>query len=153
MAQPITEQIIDNLITTLRGITTDNGYEQTINQVSRFTTVAQMKFTRYPAADVVIDRIDKTDEEDHGWQSCDMFVIIGAYTDDRTDPGQALSILAADIEKALAVDETRGNTALDTAVTGIDYDYIDADLAGYTGVAVITAKITYEHERINPYTS
>ena len=149
--QPITESIIDNIIATLKGVTTGNSYNQTIYQVSRFTTETQIKFAKFPAADVVIDNIDKSDEQDHDWQICNLSAMIGVYVENRNDPGQALSFLVADIEKALAVDVTRGTYALDTAITSIDFDYVDSNPTGITGVATMSLTIEYQHRRADPY--
>jgi hypothetical protein len=145
-----TEQIIDNIDSLLRSITS-TSYEYTIRQTSRFTTPAQIKFTKYPASDIGIDRIDKKDDQDHAVQECTMHVVIGAYVDERKDPAGVLTTVAEDIEKALAIDVTRGGLALDTHVIAIDFDFVDPDLTGYTGWAEIEVDIEYEHDRADPY--
>jgi len=150
----VTENILDNVEATLKGMTVAGGYNQPIYQVSRYTTPSQIKFSKYPAADIVIDRIDKSDEEDHGWQVCDMMIIIGAYVNHRTgrDCAHAITTLAEDIEKLLAQDVTRGGYALDSAVVAIDFDFIDPDVSEWTGVATIDYEIKYEHRRDDPST-
>ncbi len=152
MTQSREEQIIDNLITTLEGMKPPT-YNYKLYKVSRFTTVHQVKFTKFPSVDVVIDRIEKTDEEDHGVQDCIMRIILGVYVDDKVNPGQVLSTVCADIEKILNVDIYRGALALKTSIVSIDYEYVDADPLGITGDATMDIEIEYEHDRADPFSA
>jgi len=151
MAKPVINYIAENLRDLMLTITKVNGYEQDIRQSSLKTAASSINFSSYPAVDF-IGKVRKTDESDHGWQVCILEVSIGVYTDDTIDVPEALSKLVADIEKALAVDGTRGGYALDTAVTDIDYEYMtEHSEADFTGFASIGVEVEFEHPRDDPY--
>ena len=148
MADSITELILENLITTIEGVRVANGYSVDIYQVKRVRDRGD--FTTYPAVRLWVDKIKKTDEEDAGWQICELRVVAEVWISDTVDPEGAMTEAGADIEKALAVDITRGGNAWDTSVIELDYIYITSN-KNLNGVCEMTITITYEHRRNDPY--
>jgi len=150
MTLPISEQIVQNVITTLRGITVAGGYYQDIGQVLRYTGSPSLEFTRWPSCHVDVDHDGKDDEADFNWQDCKLRLKIYGYVDDQADPGQALSLLAADIEKILAVDNGRAGLAEKTHVSDIDWIVIPQGVESWTGEVQMDIEIWYKHRRDNP---
>lgn len=149
MTQPISEQILNNVATVIAAIDTPT-YNQKINQVSRREGTPWTAFTNYPAVDIWLVSNAKTDEETEGFRDCHMEVEIRAYTRDHDNPDQALSFLAADIEKALMVDHTRGALAEDTDIDFHEHHFADEKMDP-TGMVEITLDIKYMHRRTDPY--
>jgi len=156
MTQPITEQIIDRLVTLLQAITIANGYNQNVKEVKRFTAPRDVLFTSHPGILILVDRIEKEDTQDYGSQECKLYVELGAFINDTRNTAQSIAVFAADIEKKLGIDAGAdgwqgAGLATDLAVTEINYDYIDPDKGGTTGIAVIDVVIDYRHQRDDPY--
>ena len=149
MTQPISEQILDNINTVIAAIDTPT-YNRKIMQVERREGTPWTSFTDYPAVDIWLVSNTKTDEETEGFRDCSMEVEIRAYTRDKDNPDQALSYLAADIEKALMVDHTRGALAVDTDILTDEHNFADEKMDP-TGMVSITLDIKYMHRRTDPY--
>jgi len=154
MAQSLKEQIVDNIKTTVEGVTVANGYNQTMGEVDRKTTPAPNNKTYWPSADIWIENEEKTSGRNAGHRDNTMTVMISAYTDDTTDTDQALSYLAADIEKALMVDHTRNSLAITTEVTNVDHIFADEETQGsMTGMVEIEVRIWFRHRIADPYST
>lgn len=153
MAQSIQERIMDNIKTTVEGVTIGNGFNQTIVQVARKTAPAPKSKTAWPSADIWIDDIDKTSGQNQGHRDCRMIVMILAYTNDRPDPAQALSYLAADIEKALMVDHKRGALAIATEVLNVDPIFAEGKLPVPTGDVELEVEVNFRHRIDDPYST
>ncbi len=117
MAAPIADQIVDEIVTTLGGITTGNGYQQTV-------TVQKLSMSPISPADNLVivaphppvlqnTQITLLDEYL-------MAVEITAFTikaDSSTDVRERLVTLASDIRRKLMADRHRGTKAANTLLT------------------------------------
>lgn len=149
-AQPINEQILDEIITTLESITTANGYAQTIHEVSRIRAAALVEFTNWPSIGVMLIVENKDENETVGFSDCHMSINLTAYTNDKTNPAQALLILAGDIQKALMIDHTRSALAIDTEVQVLEKGFNDPARSP-SGWIQIDVEVYYRHDRSNPF--
>jgi len=116
MPTPIYESILDNLVTTLQGITTGAGYYKTVNRVERLKPgLADLP----DPIQIYIDSInDKRSFNDAGDLVTHVATIaLTTYLKDADDPDEALSKIDADITKALYADRTRGGYAIETEIT------------------------------------
>jgi hypothetical protein len=154
IAAPIAQQILENIISTLQCIVAGASYKYTLAEVvmnDRMLSGFVTEFASYPSADVLSWDESKDEESEEGFSVNDLLVTIGAYTDERTSIDTALGYLAADIQKALKVDRTRGNLAEDTKVRRIQ-KIISSEIGGSaTGLVDITLEIRYRHREANPY--
>jgi len=151
MAQSIKEQIVDNIISTIEGVTVSAGYNQTLIYVTRQETKI-FGNNSWPCAMVRIEADDVDDTVTVGYYHHRMTVDVLAYTADNVDPQQALSYLAGDIHKAMLVDYTRGSLVIDTRVDNIDYDYAEEG-EDPTGTVTISFNVHYRTLVEDPFSS
>ena len=147
---PRNERIIDHVTLTLASITTANGYHQTIKQVVRKKSAGLTKFVSWPAIDLLIGEEIKTETTTQGYMENALSLSVAGWTDDHVNPDQALSYLAADIEKALRVDHQRGGLAVSTYVHEVSRDFNDPDQSP-SGMIDLRVDISYRHKGDNPY--
>ena len=78
----------------------------------------------------------------------DVNVEVWIRHDEGTVPGSTdtiLNSLLGDVEKALAIDETRGGNAVDTIITGcVPFETVEGQ--PYSGI-ILDIKIHYRHKR------
>lgn len=152
MAAPIKEQILDNVKTTLEGITTANGYDTNVTWVSRNRSDPRGDgHDRY-----ILIRVDPENHDPEvtmGYSHRHLMLSLEVFITDMEDPTETLEYFAADIEKALMVDHTRGALAIDTTIESVDIPYHDDESdADITGLAVVTVDIHYRTLVEDPYT-
>ena len=145
----IEERIMDEIQATLEGITTDDGFSQTIAKVVRRKGTPWTEFTTYPSIDFWLMSENKSLHERVNFQECHMIIDIGAYTS-KANPDQALAYLAADIEKALMVDHTRGGLAIDTNITEHEHVFGEENRKP-SGAVFVNVDIHYIHKSNDPY--
>lgn len=153
MGQPISEQILDNIVTTITNLSVVDASD-TLTPVVRRESDPWEDLNNYPSADVWLISEAKTSGENMGHRDCTMTVEIRAYADTVDDVDQYLSYLAADIEKALMVDDTRGSLAITTEITSHEHIFADDQAPGsITGMVSIELEIWYRHRIADPYTT
>lgn len=157
-ANPIIEQIILDVVGTIDGITTDNGYQQDLNAV-RPTRMDLDDEGPGTDGDVVVTFSDPDPADEHsaagnpprqGWTVQLTLIAYVIPSDASTAPLDTLiNRVRADIEKALQVDHTRGGLAINTTPAGSQKFAVEG--GSTTGVAVF-ADVTYRTPLNNPYT-
>lgn len=154
---PIIEQIILDVVSTIDGITTGNGYEQNLDAVR---PTRQDLDDESPGTDgqVVVTFSDPEMNDEHsaagnpprqGWTVQLTLIAYVIPGDASTTPLDTLiNRVRADIEKALQVDHTRGGLAINTKPAGSQ-----KFVAGVatSGVAVF-ADVDYRTSLADPYT-
>ena len=109
----IREAILDNIVSTLEGITTDAGYNNTIKLVTREPhNWSNLKPDEKPCAQVLWTRDEKDDETTIGQYILSFLTVnIRGNVYSKTDLETALNAFCEDIEKVICVDQTRGGNA------------------------------------------
>lgn len=146
MANPVKTSILQNLVTTLQGINTAAGYERTIKTVTR-SAAGIPAMAAMDAACILSCDIRK--EHLCSCTVCTMTVLVMVMAEERYDLPTAIDDLEAAVEKALAVDITRGGFALDTKVVGAR-EAVSEELEGLGG-SVIEIEIKFRHTVGDPY--
>ena len=149
MATSIREQIVDNVVSTLEGITTDNGYDVTIRRVER-TLMLPTGQVSYPIAFVIEESEEKTISP-QGFNTSALRVRIAVATRVHGEEAQEMNSLLASIEKALLVDAQRSALAIDTKVVGNVLNYPVSDSPWWASDVLVD--ITYRHAYGDPYSS
>lgn len=148
MADSIKSQILDNIVTTLQGVTAANGYNRTIRAVSR-----SAKSLMEAARDMVFvgaSRVEyPTSLEPNS--SALLTVMLDCVAEDMDNLPKAVDDLASDVVKALGVDVTRGTLAIDTNVISIE-ELIMEDLEPM-GACLVEVQVKFRHEWGDPYTA
>ena len=118
----IREDIINDVVSTLTGITVGGGYNNDIAVVTRDTARFEHfdTTTEYPVAIVVWGSETKEGKDaSYFYLEADLNIIIRGAVYATTDLETALNNFLEDIEKALCVDDTRGGKAAFTAPLSI----------------------------------
>ncbi len=153
MTVPIIENIAANILTTVNGVTTGNGYNQTI-VVKRMSRV---DYDSEAAADDLEGLIYQGQREplthamnSYTWRQ-PFTIIVFALNDD----GSAVTIdtrlnqICADMEKALRVDITRGGNAYQTDIKEPTFLYADD---GSSSAVMLPITVDYRVLNTDPYT-
>ena len=143
--------IVDNVKTTLEGITTANGYNQDVKYVSSENLKAPDELTieQKPSLQIIDGDEDKN-AADVDSLECFLEIVITGYLEriNDADPLQArLRNLMNDTEKALMVDETRGSKAIKTDVTKL---VTDKGVLEPHAMFDMTIMVKYFHNRKDP---
>lgn len=158
MADTILERIVQQIETTLAGITTANGYETDVSEVYRPKTI--LGYTYVPNRDFSIQLIqgDPTRNEEQSrmgnppltaWDQPIEMNLIYRPSESATEAIETvLGRFWADTIKALYEDPQWSNLALDTEI--LDYDWMISDTDGFVGINCIV-RIEYRHKENNPY--
>jgi hypothetical protein len=95
--------------------------------------------------------VNASDERKEDARESQMFaymaVVIYLYTQDGSDPAGKLEDLIQDVEKAMYIDHTRGNLAINTIMRSIETD--NGWLQPY-GMAQLTFEVQYRYFYGNP---
>lgn len=154
MATTVREQIISNIATALGNITTGNGYENTLQSVQRFMQDG-LSVADVPTVVVTMEEERKslgmTDRAD-----CNLMVTCDVYAvhDQGSVSGSTAALvdsLAADVEKAVMADTTRGGLARTCEVESV-IPFRLAEGQPFVG-ATVSLRITYTHDAGSPYTA
>ena len=147
MADTIKTQILSNLITAIEGVTEANGYNRTVRKAAREakdlnTPLRDLVFvsTQFETKDkpLLSDKVEVT-----------LHITIACVVEDSSDLAKAVDNIAADVEKAICTDVSRGTLAIDTVVTRTE-DHVVSDLEPM-GSSVMEVEITFRHAFGNPY--
>jgi hypothetical protein len=145
----IKTQILANLITAIEGVTEANGYNRTVRAVAR-----EAKDLNTPERDLVFV---SSQHETKGRPLLNnkvevvLHIGIACVVEERNDLAKAVDNIAADVEKAICTDVSRGTLAIDTVVTRTE-DHVVADLEPL-GSSVMEVEITFRHAFGNPYST
>jgi hypothetical protein len=146
MADTIMTQIIQNVVTTLEGITEDAGYNRTVQIVNDTATTPDSSL----GDSVCVAAVSEQKQNVANDQKDVVLTLILNCTVNQYDAfQQAVSDLAADVEKSLCVDGGRGGLATDTNIVSTNY-WLSEDLRP-TGGCVITVEILFSHKWGDPY--
>ena len=153
MAEPIKEQILDNLKTALEAITTDNGYYNTLAKVERWEQDGNDK----ESIPCLFIHTGNESPENHpsmtSWRTLTVHLELWTIHDktvfaDSTD--ELLNRFSCDIETAVMADDQRGGLALSTDVANIDlFETVEGQ--PFCGV-IVTLEIKYKHKVGDPKT-
>ena len=148
MADSLRELILQNVETTLEGITTGAGYEQTVNHVVRGKLNPGTP-EQYPL--IVIYEAPMTAETEHyGSTTKHLQLSLEVWTKSGGDnPSVVINKLLADIEKALEAAPTRGGYAIDTWYLGDELVFSTTDDSEIG--ALVFIQINFRNIRTNPY--
>lgn len=149
----VRENILENIRTTLTGITIANGYENTLASVQRWrqdgNQTAEIPFA------IVKSLPENKTVGPNPMVTCRLTVwVLVATRQDEDAVGSTetvLNSLTTDVEKALMVDVTRGGQARDTNILGIEpFDEVEGQPAA--GV-IIELEVNYQHLQTDPTVS
>lgn len=153
MADSIRELIIKNIVTTLQGITTGAGYNNTIVSVQRPMPDGNT-FTSWPMI-LVLEGEDQVVQENNPHLTHDLTVGIVFMTrinpaSDSRSINEVLNSLERDVHKALMVDRHRGANALDTV--WVDELPYHAEEGQPELARLMVYSIRYRHQATDPNT-
>jgi hypothetical protein len=138
--------IIDNCLAAIGAITHGATYERTVRTISRNV----LSLPESPVNDTVwVESTTQTKEPLASALSLVTLVITFGAIVESSDLGKACDDIEADIERALAVDVTRGGYAIDTRVIHTEDAPLESG-APLAGVRV-DVEIKYRHADGNPY--
>lgn len=149
MATPIRQQIKDLVKEQLLTITTDNGYEQDVEDV-RTDQIAQLQVKSYPAI-CIIDRGDQDRRLVQGIYEGRMLLELRAVLEDmdRSTRETDVAKLAADAQKAIMARETWDGRAVQTMIQSADVHASDA--MDHYGMMFLLVEILYRTQENDPY--
>jgi hypothetical protein len=149
MAEPIKELITQNIVSTLEGVNESAGYHQTLDV--RRSDPAGIESAPWACYVFELDDIEDTPHRLTGKICWLAPYQIGVYADMREGdiPGQIITRVEADIQKALGEDARRGGYAVDT--TWLPPERSTNDKGELVGT-LCTVHIKYRHNENDPYT-
>lgn len=146
MAESRKTLIIDNAIAAISAIAHGETYERTVRTARRNASTIPDIGT----ADAVwVETTTQTKDPLATLWQVTLNVTFGFLVVDSGDLGKACDDMEADIERALAVDITRGGYAIDTHV--ISTEEFLAEAQGSVGGGYVTVQILFRHADGNPY--
>jgi hypothetical protein len=146
MADPVSNAILDHVITTIGAIESGATYSRTVRECKRLVSVPQ-DIAQFDS--VFVFDAGTTKDYLTGQTRCEMSLMLFCAVQD-DDPATAIDQIAADVEKALSVDITRNDKAIDTKITAIRKELSeDNSPEGYCEMDVL---IIYRHQEGDPYT-
>jgi hypothetical protein len=155
MAESVAERIMQHLQTTLEGITTVNGYDNTIHSVQRFQQEGQDPIDGngvllIDGDDIVEGTVLAGDYDLIARQRHIDLVVIGRQdlSVDSRSASAAMNSLENDIRKALQVDYTRGGLAVNTEETQANETDVQIGMPELR--RAIGYEIRYRHRRTDP---
>jgi len=153
MSDSIREQIVQNIVTTLGGITTGGGYANTVASVTRPNPGLGKEFSDLT---LVVHQGDP-DPQPGNIQLGREWVLpvqiicpVEESTTSSTPIDARLNSIAADVEKILMVDTHRSSLAIRTEIGPQDYAPIEPD--AHIGAVTININIHYRTRWNDPYT-
>jgi len=153
MPNSVREDIIANVATALGNVTTGNGYNNTLASVQRFQ---QSGLTVATVPTAVVTFVNESKETGPDFRStCELEVSVDVWAVHDTDAvsGDTATLvdsLAADCEKAIMADTSRGGKARDCAVRAIT-PFRLAEGQPFVGT-MLSVSISYAHEAGDPFT-
>lgn len=149
MADTITEKILANIQTTLEGITTGAGYNNTVALVARDRS-AVLNLQKFPAIFIVVGS-DDADPMAKSSSHRRLNFTLEAWTRKEKDLSKALESLRGDIQKAMMVDTRRGANAVNTKELSSTYILNEAEITE-AGIQ-ISYHVDYRTKIEDPYSA
>jgi hypothetical protein len=150
--ETVREKILENLKTTLEGITVANGYnfDFTSGTIQRWSMHGN-SLVNLPA--VVLSCGDESEQSaPYPLEECALSVYLDCFfvsdEDEATSTDTYLNRLQGDIKKAVLADHTRGGHAVDTNVLGTT-PFETTEGQHYAGI-IVEIEIKYRHQRLDP---
>lgn len=155
MANPIIEQIAQDIVSTLQTVTTANGYQQSVNEVTRERQSDHDDWTAENHDIRVVQgnsqRVEAEATLMNTWLTPFLCMAFVSPQKDNATPLDTLkSRFAADISKALMADPQRSNLALNTEVAA--WMQFETDEQAYQGITVVL-EVTHRTLETDPYSS
>jgi len=153
MPDPLEEEIAQNVKTTVEGVTEEAGYNQTVAEVHRLSTLEGFEPVNLHV--VMLEDPPERDREQtpagaHTWRKVFGLVLYVRPSDTDTSPVDTkINRFRADVAKALMSDQTRGGYAVDTDV--LDTAVV-TDEQGRIQGHMLPVEVTYRHLETDPYT-
>ena len=149
MADSIEEKIVQNIVTTLQGITVANGYNNTVKLVTD-DPEAGLNLQLFPAIFVAVG----SEVPDRGATSVtrrEMNLTLEYWLRAQINPRAAAASLRADIQKRMMVDPHRGANAVDTREGPSSYGLVRGEIVEAMGQTGYT--IHYRTKTEDPFTT
>lgn len=141
---------MQNLVTTLQGITKANEYAISIRKVMRIK-MSGLNITEFPTV-VVIPADEPKSQEPSDKYTCRLAFTLECWlTEQGGDISARVNTLLAEVERALMADHTRGGVAVDTRILSNSAFYNEVNKP-YGGIN-INIEIHYRHKLNDPYTA
>lgn len=112
------DQILDNIVTTLQGITTANGYEFNMGIVDREVQIVD-DTKKFPACYPIASDENPQQSDTDALMNAEWKVGLLIYVKHNTKLSKECEKVIGGIRKALLVDETRGGLAIWTTIDQI----------------------------------
>ena len=149
----IRESILEDLRTTLSGVTIANGYHNDIQSVQRWRQAGNSLIS-VPCV-VINAGAEEKDMSPNPFMTCRFTVYLDVWVrQDEGDPQSTDSILNSllgDIEKAIIGDVTRGGNAKDTNIkSNVLFETVEGQ--PHAGI-VVELEIIYQHKQNDPEVS
>jgi len=150
--ETVRERILQNIKTTIEGVTIANGYNFDFTQ----ETVQRWSMHGNRMVDMPTVVISPGDEDEssspHPFEECLMSVFLDVFyvtdEDDLVSTDTYLNRLQGDIKKAILADVTRGDEAVDTDILGTT-PFETTEAQPYAGI-IIEVRVRYRHLRNDP---
>lgn len=150
--ETVREKILENLKTTLEGITVANGYNFDFppGTIQRWSMHGN-SLVNLPA--VVLSCGDESEQSaPYPLEECALSVYLDCFfvsdEDEATSTDTYLNRLQGNIKKAVLADHTRGGHAVDTNVLGTT-PFETTEGQHYAGI-IVEIEIKYRHQRLDP---
>ena len=151
MAQPIIEQIRDDIVTTLAGVPNQTGVF-VLKRIPRPGAADEFAAKDYNILLVQGD-LDPVDDEAEMFEEWTVTFFVSCFvrpSDSSTTPiDQTKNIFAADVTKTLLADAQRSNLALNSEVVG--WEQFVFGEGAYDGITVVY-RVHFRHDWDDPYT-
>ena len=146
----VRELILQNIKTTLEGISIANGYNNDFENVQRYD-VHNSTLVNLPC--IIMSVVGEEKQlSPHPFFTCTMRVSIDVFftqaEDDTTSTYQYINSFLGDVEKAIMQDVYRGSLADNTIITGNEAFEI-GEKTSFSGV-IIDIEIQYKHKYNDP---
>jgi len=149
MANSVRENILANILTTLQGITTINGYVNTISSVQRWSQDGN-SLANVPC--IIVNAGQEDCEDRPGFiTNCKLSVLLDVWSVKPTDTDTHLNSLLGDIKKSLMSDYTRGGYAIATRIKNI-LPFESTEGQPYCGL-MVNVEVEYRHKTTDPTTA
>lgn len=147
MANTVKTLIIQDMLNAISAIAEGETYSRTVRTAARYTLNPDP--IEYDA--VYVESLSEQKTEYSNVRHIVMTVTLACFVEEGGNIPVAVDALAADIEKALRVDFTRGNRAIDTQVTSVN-QFVIEDVEP-VGACTVDVQITFRHALNDPYTA
>lgn len=114
----IRDQILDNIVTTLKGITVAQGYQSDMGHVHREVEIVS-DVKRFPACFPIASDETPQQSDTDALMNAEWQIGLLLYVKERTNLSKECEKVVGDVRKAILTDETRGGLAIWTTIDKI----------------------------------